>query len=167
MSATKIGWIGLGRMGIPMSQQLIKAGYGVSVFNRTKSGEEALKAVGATAASPPAELLEQSDVVIVMVSNDQAIREIFAGEDGLLSAKVVDKIVVNMSTVSPGISMEMAALCKDRSNHYIDAPVSGSVKQAEEGQLVIMAGGGEIIFLRGKTILEKLGKLSNRVGATR
>jgi 3-hydroxyisobutyrate dehydrogenase len=166
MSTTKIGWIGLGKMGIPMSQQLIKAGYGVGVFNRSKEKEEALKARGATAVSSPAELLQQSDVVIIMVSDDQAVREIFTGDQGLLSAKVEGKIVINMSTVSPGISKEMAALCRDRNNDYIDAPVSGSVKQAEEGQLVIMAGGEENVFQKVKPILKRLGKLAMRVGAT-
>ena len=158
--------MGPGKMGIPMSQQLIKAGYGVGVYNRSKEKEEALKARGATAVSSPAELLQQSDVVIVMVSDDQAVREIFTGDQGLLSAKVEDKIVINMSTVSRGISKEMASLCEDRSNHYIDAPVSGSVKQAEEGQLVIMAGGEEKLFQKVKPILERLGKLAMRVGAT-
>jgi 3-hydroxyisobutyrate dehydrogenase len=166
MSTTKIGWIGLGKMGIPMSQQLIKGGYEVSVFNRSKEKAEALKARGATAVSSPAALLQQSDVVIIMVSDDQAIREIFTGDRGLLSAKVAGRIIINMSTVSPGISKEMASFCRDRDNHYIDAPVSGSVKQAEEGQLVIMAGGEEALFQEVKPILERLGKLAVLVGAT-
>jgi 3-hydroxyisobutyrate dehydrogenase len=166
VSTTKIGWIGLGKMGNPMSQQLIKAGYEVRVFNRSKEKEKALTARGAASVPSPAELLQQSDVVIIMVSDDQAIREIFTGDRGLLSAKVAGKIVINMSTVSPGISKEMTSLFKDQSNHYIDAPVSGSVKQAEEGQLVIMAGGEEKLFQKVKPILEQLGKLAMLVGAT-
>ncbi len=149
-----------------MSQQLIKAGYDIRVFNRSKEKEEALKARGAASLPSPAELLQQSDVVIIMVSDDQAIREIFTGHQGLLSAKVEGRILINTSTVSPGISKEMASLCEDRSNHYIDAPVSGSVKQAEEGQLVIMVGGEEKVFQKVKPILERLGKLAMRVGAT-
>ncbi len=149
-----------------MSQQLINAGYDIRVFNRSKEKEEALKARGATSLPSPAELLQQSDVVIIMVSDDQAIREIFTGHQGLLSAKVEGRILINMSTVSPGISKEMASLCEDRSNYYIDAPVSGSVKQAEEGQLVIMVGGEEKVFQKVRPILERLGKLALRVGAT-
>src|SRR5258706_15950883 len=164
MNTTKIGWIGLGRMGIPMSQQLIKAGYAVTVYNRSKEKEEALKARGARAASSPAELIKQSDVIVIMVSDDRAIREIFIGDNGLTIAPATGKVIVNMSTVSPGISREMAALCKQRNNDYLDAPVSGSVKQAEAGQLVIMAGGDEGIFQKVKTILEGLGTLRETGG---
>src|SRR5258706_16370795 len=116
MNTTKIGWIGLGKMGIPMSQQLIKAGYGVGVYNRSKEKEEALKARGATAVSSPAELVQQSDVGIIMVSDDQAVREIFTGDPGPLGAKVEGKIIINMSTVSPGVSKKKASLFQDRSN---------------------------------------------------
>ena len=166
MSTTKIGWIGLGNMGIPMSQQLIKAGYQVAVYNRSKAKEEALKLMGATAASSPGLLIQQADVIIIMVSDDQAIREIFAGDDGLLGTKTTGKIIINMSTVSPGISREMASLCSQQGNHYLDATVSGSVKQAEEGQLVIMVGGDETIFEKAKPIFEHLGKLTMLVGST-
>jgi 3-hydroxyisobutyrate dehydrogenase len=165
MNTTKIGWIGLGKMGLPMSQQLIKGGYPVAVYNRTKEKEEALKAMGAQSVSSPAVLMLQSDVVIIMVSDDHAIREIFAGENGLITDAATGKVIINMSTVSPGISKEMAAVCKERSNYYLDAPVSGSVKQAEAGQLVIMAGGEEKVFQRVKPILECLGKLAMLVGS--
>jgi 3-hydroxyisobutyrate dehydrogenase len=164
MSTIKIGWIGLGTMGIPMSQQLLKAGYQLAVYNRSKPKEEALKLMGATAASSPGLLLTQSDFIIIMVSDDRAIREIFAGDGGLLSAKTTGKIIINMSTVSPAISIEMASLCSRQGNHYLDAPVAGSVKQAEEGQLVIMVGGDETIFEKAKFIFEHLGKLAMLVG---
>src|SRR5258708_19830849 len=147
-------------MGNPMSQQLIKAGYDIRVFNRSKEKEEALKPRGDASLPSPAELLQQSDVVIIMVSDDQAIREIFTGHQGLFSAKVEGRILINTSTVSPGISKEMASLCEDRSNHYIDAPVSGSVKKAEEGQFVIMVGGEEKEFQNTKPKLERLAPLS-------
>src|SRR5882762_2391280 len=100
-----------------------------------------------------------------MVADDQAIREIFTGDHGLLSPKTTGRIIINMSTVSPEISKAMASLCEERSNHYLDAPVSGSVKQAEEGQLVIMAGGEEKVFQLVKPILECLGKLAMLVGS--
>lgn len=164
MSSTKIGWIGLGNMGVPMSGQLINAGFPVTVFNRSKDKEEDLKALGAAVASTPAELIQQTDIVIIMVSDDKAIDAIFNGEKGLLSAGVSGKIIINMSTVSPAISRETADLCKKQGNDYLDAPVSGSVKQAEEGQLVIMAGGEDAVFQKAKPVLEKLGKLALRVG---
>jgi 3-hydroxyisobutyrate dehydrogenase len=164
MNTKRIGWIGLGNMGIPMSQQLIKAGYPVTVYNRSKEKEASLKAAGAAIASSPNELIQQTDIVFIMVSNDEAISEIFNGDTGLLSAKAAGKIIINMSTVSPGISKQMAALCRDQDNDYLDAPISGSVKQAEEGQLVIMVGGEANTFEQAKPILEKLGKLALLVG---
>jgi 3-hydroxyisobutyrate dehydrogenase len=164
MNTDKIGWIGLGNMGIPMSQQLIKAGYPVTVYNRSKAKEEALKSMGAAVASSPGLIMQQADVIIIMVSDDTAIRDIFSGNDGLLGAKTTGKIIINMSTVSPGISKEMASLCMQQGNNYLDAAVSGSVKQAEEGQLVVMVGGEETIFKKAKPVLEHLGKLVMLVG---
>jgi 3-hydroxyisobutyrate dehydrogenase len=164
MHTTKIGWIGLGRMGTAMSKQLIKSGYRVTVYNRSKAKEEALKLLGATAASSPRLILQQSDVIIIMVSDDLAIREIFLAAEGLLSIKTTGKIIINMSTVSPAISKEMASLCRQQGSDYLDAPVSGSVKQAEDGQLVIMVGGDETIFEHAKPIFEHLGNIAMFVG---
>jgi 3-hydroxyisobutyrate dehydrogenase len=110
--------------------------------------------------------MQQADVIFLMVSDDQAVSGIFNGEQGLLQAKTTGKLLINMSTVSPSISKVLAPLCKQQGNNYLDAPVSGSVKQAEERQLVIMAGGDETTFERAKPILEKLGKLVMRVGPT-
>ena len=101
MNTTKIGWIGLGKMGTPMSARLIKAGFPVRVYNRNNG--KALAIEGATVASSPSTLIQQSEVILIMVSDDQAIREIFTGDHGLLSAKTTGKIVINMSTVSPEI----------------------------------------------------------------
>jgi 3-hydroxyisobutyrate dehydrogenase len=162
----KIGWIGLGNMGSPMSKRLINAGYPVTVYNRNKAKEETLKSIGANIASTPLSLIDQMDIIIIMVTDDQAIREIFTGDNGLLRTKTKGKIIINMSTVSPGISKEMACLCSQEGNYYLDAPVSGSVKQAEEGQLVIMVGGDEILLEKVKPIFEHLGKLTLLVGGT-
>jgi 3-hydroxyisobutyrate dehydrogenase len=166
MNTIKIGWIGLGRMGSPMSGQLLKAGYDVMVYNRSKEKEASLKSIGATTASSPGQLIQQVDIVIVMVSDDLAIWEIFTGNDGLFSIKTTGKIIINMSTVSPSISKEMAYLCSQQNNHYLDAPVSGSVKQAEDGQLVIMVGGEQTIFEKALPVFEHLGKAVMRMGDT-
>jgi len=160
----QLGWIGLGNMGIPMAVQLINAGYPLRVYNRSKEKKSALKGMGAEWAETPFALIRNADVVFVMVSDDRAIQDVFTGENGLLSEPVSGKIIVNMSTVSPEISRQMAALCKESGNSYLDAPVSGSVKQAETAQLVIMAGGEEVVFEQMKPILEKMGKLAIRVG---
>jgi 3-hydroxyisobutyrate dehydrogenase len=164
MEKTTIGWIGLGLMGTPMSQQLIKAGYPVTVYNRNKDKEAALKEQGAGTAATPAELIAQADVIIIMVTDDKAINNIFNGEHGLLEAKATGKVIINMSTVSPAISKEIAAACAEQGNAYLDAPVSGSVKQAETAQLVIMAGGDAAAFEQVKPVLETIGKSATLIG---
>lgn len=164
---TKVGWIGLGNMGTPMSMRLIEAGYPVTVYNRTKGKEEKLSSAGATVASSPSDLMKQTDVIVMMVSDDTAVREIFLGQNGLLNpGGISGKILINMSTVSAEVSIEMADLCRQSGNHYLDAPVSGSVKQAETGTLVVMAGGEEETFNQAKPVLDVLSKLALLVGKT-
>ncbi|MDD4968897.1 MAG: NAD(P)-dependent oxidoreductase [Paludibacter sp.] len=162
---TTIGWIGLGRMGIPMSKRLMDEGYPVMVYNRTKGKEEAFTESLFSISSSPAEILKKNEVVVVMVSDDKAIQDIFTGPFGLLSTGVSGKIIINMSTISPDVSKEMALLCNKQGIHYLDAPVSGSVKQAETGTLVVMAGGEEDAFQKVRPILNHLSKLAIRVGA--
>lgn len=162
----KLGWIGLGKMGRPMSEKLLKAGYPVTVYNRTKETEESLIEKGASAASTPKQLLEDCDVVFIMVSDDAAINDIFSQNTGLLAANASHKIVVNMSTVSAEISREMAQKLKDKDIDYIDAPVSGSVKQAQDASLVIIAGGEKSVFEKVKPLLEIIGKKAVYMGNT-
>ena len=166
MNVTKIGWVGLGKMGVPMVQNLINAGYELSVYNRSKAVLADFENKNVAIAQSPKELLIGSEVVIVMISDDRAIRDVFTGKDGLLSAEARGKIIINMSTVSGEISQEMAAMLNKNGNHYIDAPVSGSLKQATEGTLVIMAGGNAEVFDRLIPIFNCLGKLALRVGET-
>ncbi|UOQ52015.1 NAD(P)-dependent oxidoreductase [Hymenobacter cellulosivorans] len=167
MSAlTTIGWIGLGNMGTPMSQRLLSAGYPVFVYNRSPEKTTALRDLGATVATSPAALLAETDVVFLMVSDDQAVRELFTGSEGLLQARATGKLLINMSTVSPGVSREVAALCQAQGHTYLDAPVSGSVKQAESGQLVIMVGGEESGFTQAQPLFQHLGKLARHLGPT-
>ncbi|WP_406825592.1 NAD(P)-dependent oxidoreductase [Pedobacter sp. KACC 23697] len=166
MNTTKIGWIGLGNMGIPMAEQLVKADYSVIIYNRSKDKEAALKEMGASTAETPQELIKATEVIVIMVADDAAIEQIFNGAEGLFSAEISGKIIINMSTVSPAISKEMAIMCKKRGAEYLDAPVSGSVKQAETGLLVIMVGGDEAAFEQVKPILEKIGKMAVRLGDT-
>ncbi len=180
MNTTTIGWIGLGNMGTPMAQRLLAAGYPVVVYNRSKEKEAALIATGAslpsdrqrppalgaspTSAPTPASLIRAATIVVIMISDDQAIRDIFDGENGLLSAATSGKLIINMSTVSPAISKEFAARCQKQGNQYLDAPVSGSVKQAQEGQLVVMVGGNASAFEQATPVLRELGKLVIRIG---
>ena len=163
---TITGWIGLGKMGIPMSKRLLDDGYPLTVYNRTLGKEVSLSDQSVSVALSPAKLMEQTDVIVIMVSDDKAIRDIFTGTNGLLSSNANGKIIINMSTVSPDISKEMAELCLKQGNHYLDAPVSGSVKQAETGTLVVMVGGEKDVFLQVKPLLDQLSKLTIHVGAS-
>lgn len=164
MKKTTIGWIGLGNMGIPLSQRLLDAGYPVTVYNRSKQKEAALGAMSANIAPTPAQLIKDTDILFLMVSDDQAIRDVFTGDNGLLSAKASGKLLINMSTVSPAISKEFAAACEQQGNEYVDAPVSGSVKQAQEGQLVIMVGGTAAAYEKATPVLQPLGKMLLHIG---
>ncbi|HEY4337267.1 MAG TPA: NAD(P)-dependent oxidoreductase [Puia sp.] len=166
MNTPKLGWIGLGSLGTPMSQRHIAAGYPVTVYNRTKEKESALKAAGAAVAATPADLLRSTDIVFLTVSDDKAVRDCFTGDKGLLAANTTGKLIINMSTVSPGISRELAAACRQQGNEYLDAPVSGSVKQAQEGQLVIMVGGSAAAYEKANPVLQPLGKLIVHLGDT-
>ena len=120
MATHNIGWIGLGIMGIPLAQKFVHAGHAVTVYNRSKDKAKDLSALGANTAESPVQLARQSDVIFLMVSDDQATCDIFTGEQGLLRAPVSGKIFVNMSTVSPGISQEIARLCQEQQNYYLD-----------------------------------------------
>src|SRR5882757_6641787 len=168
MDKQRIGWIGLGNMGVPMVRNLLKAGFPVTVYNRTASKADPLVAEGAALAMRPGELWGKADIIITMVADDAALQEIYKGEGGLLesvpSGKTVMKTVIDMSTVSPATSRELAGLLAERGAEYLDAPVSGSVKPAEQGQLVIMVGGKRSVYESALPIFEKLGKASFLLG---
>ncbi|RTY99955.1 NAD(P)-dependent oxidoreductase [Flavobacterium sp. RSP49] len=164
MNKIQLGWIGLGNMGNPMVMNLLKAGFEVSVFNRTKEKEAPLLASGAKSASSLHELLQTCDVVLTMLSNDAAVKEVFEGATGLLSKAHPGKTIINMSTVAPETSRYLNTICNQHQVHFIDAPVSGSVKPAQDGTLVILVGASAGDFEIAKPIFEVLGKIAIHVG---
>lgn len=165
MNKQRIGWIGLGNMGLPMARNLLKAGFPLYVYNRTASKADPLVAEGAVLVSHPKELWGLADIIITMVSDDGALMDLYDQRGGLLSSAQVGKIVIDMSTVSPSTTRELAGLLSAMGVEYLDAPVSGSVKPAEEGQLVIMVGGKHSVYESVRPIFEKLGKASFLMGA--
>jgi 3-hydroxyisobutyrate dehydrogenase len=165
MNTLKLGWTGLGNMGNPMVMNLLKAGFEVSVFNRTKEKEVPLLAAGAKSASSLQELMETCDVVLTMLSNDAAVKEVFEGPTGLLAAAIPGKTIINMSTVAPETSRYLHKLCQLHQVHFIDAPVSGSVKPAQDGTLVILVGASNEDCEVAKPIFDVLGKIAIHVGA--
>ncbi|TKK70289.1 NAD(P)-dependent oxidoreductase [Ilyomonas limi] len=166
MSKTTLGWIGLGNMGIPMCRNLLKAGYPLTVYNRTTGKEKELTDAGAQTAESPAKLLQSCEVVFVMVSDDAAVKAVFNGEDGLLSAAISNqsKIIINTSTISPETTKQVAQQCNNKGIAYLEAPVSGSVKPAEDATLIVLAGGPKTVFNSAKPILDCLGKMVMHLG---
>ena len=160
----RIGWIGLGNMGLPMVKNLIKADFEVFVYNRTAAKAAPLVEAGASLAGSPRELWGKADTVITMVADDAALRQVHEGPDGLLMGAVNGKTVIDMSTVSPATTRELAARLAEKGVDYLDAPVSGSVKPAELGQLVIMVGGKKAVYEAAGPIFEKLGKAAFYLG---
>jgi 3-hydroxyisobutyrate dehydrogenase len=164
MSKPSVGWVGLGNMGTRIAKNLLKAGYSVTVNNRTKSKEKELLEAGASSAPSPQSLWQQCDIVFTMVSDDAAVKEIFEGKHGLLSSSPSGKLAIDMSTVSPATSRYLAGQCHKKGVQFLDAPVSGSVKPAQEGTLLIMVGGAESAYQRAKPLFDVIGKLSLHVG---
>lgn len=164
MDKQRIGWIGLGNMGTPMARNLLKAGFPLTVYNRTESKAADLVAEGAQLVHYPGALWEKSDIIVTMVSDDAALKSIYAEKGGLLETAVAGKIVIDMSTVSPATSKELGGLMTTMGIGYLDAPVSGSVKPAEQGQLVIMVGGQRSTYEAALPVFEKLGKVSYLLG---
>jgi len=176
MASKKMGWIGLGNMGVPMVKNLLQAGFEVTVFNRTAAKAAPLVEAGVRLAASPAALWEVADTIITMVADDAALQQIHQGKDGLLAGASAGgfgaqgpagedgRTVIDMSTVSPGTSRELAAKLAAKGVDYLDAPVAGSVKPAELGQLVIMVGGKKEVYEKAVPIFEKLGKAQFHLG---
>ncbi|MDT3402531.1 NAD(P)-dependent oxidoreductase [Mucilaginibacter terrae] len=165
MNKQKIGWAGLGNMGNPMVKNLLKAGYPVEVYNRTRQKEQEVIEAGAKSAAGLQELAAGNDLVFVMVSDDAVSKEIFSSEDGLLAGDVAGKLFINVSTVSPETSRHLDEQCRVKGAGFLEAPVSGSVKPAQDGTLIMLVGGNAEAFEKAKPALDVLGKMSVLLGA--
>lgn len=161
-SKTKVGLIGLGLMGQPMGVNLVKAGYRLTVWNRTPSRAKELVASGATLAKSPKEAAAASDVLITIVSDPPALESILWGtngeDSGALAGLKPGSTYVDSSTVSPALARKIAAACAERQVRFLDAPVTGGDWGAKKGELIFMVG-GEAEALKGvESILGVLGK---------
>jgi 2-hydroxy-3-oxopropionate reductase len=162
--AERIGFIGLGIMGKPMARNLMEAGYELVVYNRSRGKVDELAQQGAEAAESPREVAEQSDVVITMLPDSPEVREIIAGEDGVFEGVKEGSLLIDMSTISPVVTEELAASAGDKGVGMLDAPVSGGETGAIDGALSIMVGGSEEDFERARPIFDVLGQTVVRVG---
>jgi 3-hydroxyisobutyrate dehydrogenase-like beta-hydroxyacid dehydrogenase len=151
-----VGFAGLGRMGFPMARNVLLAGFPLAVFNRTASRTVGLVEEGAGAAKDPADL-GACDIVVTMVSDGAAVRDILVG-GGLLDALLPGSIVLEMSTIGPMEVEELAQRADERGVLLLDAPVSGSVSLAEAGQLFAMVGGDQRAYERATPVLDAMTK---------
>ncbi|NMO94352.1 2-hydroxy-3-oxopropionate reductase [Paenibacillus lemnae] len=160
----KIGFIGLGIMGKPMSLHLVRAGYELTVFDINVSAIEELVTSGARAASTPKEVGEHSDIIFTMLPNGEHVKSVVLGESGIIHSAKPGTVVVDMSSISPVVSKEIAEALKAAGLDMLDAPVSGGEPKAVDGTLAIMAGGKEEVFSKVKPVLEYMGKDITLVG---
>jgi 2-hydroxy-3-oxopropionate reductase len=160
----RVGFVGLGIMGKPMAKNLMDAGYELTVHNRSPEKAEELGEAGATVANSPREVAQNSDVIITMLPGPPEVREIVAGENGLLENAREGSLIVDMSTSSPVLARELARYAGERGVGMLDAPVSGGDVGAIEGTLSIMVGGDEGDFERASPLFETMGKTVTHVG---
>jgi 3-hydroxyisobutyrate dehydrogenase len=154
----KIGFIGLGVMGKPMAKNLMKAGYSLCVYDIVQEPVKELVAAGAKTARSAREVGEKSDIVISIVPSSREVQEVYLNEDGVLAGIKAGRIVIDMSTIDPIVSQEVAAAAQKKNVDMLDAPVSGGQGGAIEGTLTIMVGGKEEIFKQCKDIFAAMGK---------
>jgi 2-hydroxy-3-oxopropionate reductase len=164
MANDRVGFVGLGVMGKPMARNLIKAGHELVLHSRTRASVDEVADEGGTAASSPREVAEQADTVILMLPDSPQVRDVLDGDDGLLAGARSGSLVVDMSTISPVVTREIAEECGARGIGWVDAPVSGGDVGAREATLSIMAGGSEEDFARAQPLFEALGKTIVHVG---
>jgi 2-hydroxy-3-oxopropionate reductase len=160
--ADAVGFIGLGIMGRPMAENLIEAGHELVAYNRTREKAEDLD--GATVAETPREVAERSDIIITMLPDSPQVEEVLAGEDGVLEGVKEGALIVDMSTISPVVTEELAGEAEERGASMLDAPVSGGDVGAIDGTLSIMVGGSEEDFGRALPLFEVMGKTVTHVG---
>ncbi len=162
----KVGFIGLGIMGEPMCRNVLAGGHDVVVYNRTRAKMDPLIAAGARAAASLAELVRRSEVVITMVSDTAAVRDVVTAKGGILSSLSPGMTYIDMTTVSPETSREIAILVRGTGASFLEAPVLGSRKPATEGTLVILTGGDLEVSRRMEPLLRTMGRKVVHMGDT-
>ncbi len=153
----RIGFIGIGLMGQPMSRRLLGAGYPLTIWNPTQEKAQNILAAGAAWGSSPKALGESSDIVITMVTDSQASEEVTCGRNGVLEGAHPGLILIDMSSIAPEMTRSIAARAKAKGVPMLDAPVTGNPKVASEGKLGIMVGGPKETFTVRLPVFEKMG----------
>lgn len=160
----RLGFVGLGKMGRPMARNLLRAGYRLTVHNRSRAVVDELAREGARPAASPREVAAVSELVFTCLPTPAAVEAVILGPDGLLAAPPPGLIVVDTSTVNPELSRRLAAAAVERGAHLLDAPISGGPPGAESATLTVMAGGEAEAFARALPVLRVLGSNVHHVG---
>jgi 3-hydroxyisobutyrate dehydrogenase len=160
----RIGFIGLGIMGKGMAHNLLKAGFDLRVWNRTPTRLDEFVRAGATRANSPADLAERCDIIIVCVSDTPDVQEVVLGEKGVIHGIRPGSLVVDMSTISPQVTRDIAASLADKGAFMLDAPISGGSEGAALGTLSIMVGGQADQVERTMPLFQAMGKAITHVG---
>ena len=162
----RVGFIGLGAMGSRMASRLLAAHHDVVVYNRTPERTRPLEQRGAKVAATAQQLAAGVDIVFSSVANDAALQQVMFGPDGALEGTRAGSIVIEMSTVNPRTSRHLHESARSKGVSVLDAPVSGSTVQAEQGQLVIFVGGEEDVYQKCQPILAVLGSKTFYLGSS-
>ena len=157
MSNERIGFVGLGMMGLPMAKNLVEAGYTVTVFDLDAGAIEEAQGFGASPASTGAEVAAQSDIIITMVPDSPHVEAAIAGNGGIIEGIRAESVVIEMSTILPETGKRMAELLAEKGADFVDAPVTGGVAGAEAGSMSILVGGDAEAFERTLPVLSVLG----------
>ncbi|HET7105332.1 MAG TPA: NAD(P)-dependent oxidoreductase [Candidatus Acidoferrum sp.] len=160
----KLGFVGLGVMGSEMVNRLLSKGHSVTGYNRTRSKADWLIKKGMKWADSPRAVAAEADVVFSMVTNSAALGAVMNGSDGMIAATTPGKLFVDISTVSPAFSREIAGKIREKGGDMMDAPVSGSVITLQEGKLSVMVGGRKETFEKVKPLLLDIGPKVTHVG---
>jgi 3-hydroxyisobutyrate dehydrogenase-like beta-hydroxyacid dehydrogenase len=153
-TATPVGFIGLGTMGVPMARRLLGAGFPVFGYNRSRERMDALAREGLAPCSSPGEVAERAEVIVTALPTEAAVREV---ADGILASARSGQVLVEHSTVAPHLSRDLAARARDLGVDYLDAPVSGGPARAEDGSLTVMVGGDREVLDRVRPVLAAYG----------
>src|ERR1700722_7371068 len=153
-----VALLGLGLMGRPMSANLLKAGHELTVWNRTASRGDSLVEQGAKRAATPREAAAAAEIVLTIVSDPPALESVLWGEDGVFAGLGKGSVLIESSTVSPGLEKRAAAAAAAQGSEFLEAPVTGGTWGAEKGELVFMVGGEANTLKRAEPVLSAMGK---------
>jgi 3-hydroxyisobutyrate dehydrogenase len=162
----KVAFIGLGNMGGPMAENILKAGHDLTVWNRTHAAMEPLVEAGARGANSAREAAQEAEVIGLCVSTPEVVRSVVLGEDGVLRGARRGTLIVDFSTIDPATNRAVAVECEQAGVAYLDAPVSGGVAGAAAGTLTIVIGGDTAALERAQPVLQAVGKKIVHVGPT-